>query len=506
MNKPTGDQIKWSFISGGGEMGEFTRSYNWSQSVIGDPLQWPQSLKLTLSMILSSRFPMFLWWGEDLVQYYNDAFRPILGNKEKHPKALGQNAIDCWPESWDTINPLIQKVRLRGEATWSEDQLIPIYRNGKIEDVYWTFSYSPIFSQEMKVEGVLAVCTDTTSKVKAKQAIEESEQRFRLLAESADILIATSDENGKADYFNKAWIEFTGRTMQELIELGWKDLLHPEDFDRFTSSYEKAYTNKEILEIELRLLNKYKEYRWLLANIPPRFDLKGEFKGYVSTCLDITDRKIAVKELMESEQKLISIVENAPFPIGVYVGKNMQITLANKSIMDVWGKGYGVIGKTYFETLPELKNQDVYQKLSDVYETGVPFQANNQKLYLKVDDKLKEHYFNYSFTPLYDAKGKVYGILNTAADVTDINFANRKVQESEKHLKNTILTAPVAICILTGKDFSVELANERMFEIWGIKSDNVLNKPIFTVLPEAKDQGLEELLEKVLTSGQTVYR
>lgn len=504
MSKAPGDHNEWSFLSVGGEMAELIRNYDWSKSVLGTPNLWPTSLKLMLSTILSAKFPMLLLWGDDLVQFYNDAVRPSMGVDGKHPQALGQRAEECWHEVWDSIFPLIHQVKNGGEATWNEDQLLPIYRNGKLEDVYWTFGYSPVYSEEMKVEGVLVVCTETTAKVKAKQAVEESEQRFRLLAESADILIATSNENGKPDYFNKAWVEFTGRSMNELVQGGWRDLLHPEDSDRFATSYQQAYHNREILEIELRLLNKEKEYRWILAKIPPRFSSEGLFKGYVSTCLDITDRKKAAKELIESEQRLSSIVDNAPFPIGVYVGREMRIVLTNKAIMDVWGKGYEIIGKTYFETLPELESQDIYQKLERVYDTGIPFHGKNQKIYLKVGDEVREQYFNYSFTPLFDSKGKIYGVMNTAADVTDINFANQKVKENEKHLRDTILKAPVAICILNGSNYKVVLANDKMYEIWGVEADNVLNKPIFEALPEAKNQGLEERLNKVYTTGQTV--
>ncbi|HXU27256.1 MAG TPA: hypothetical protein VN698_08485 [Bacteroidia bacterium] len=98
------------------------------------------------------------------MQFYNDAYRPSLGNDGKHPKALGQKGKECWPEVWDTIYPLIKQVYTTGEATWSEDRLIPIYRNGKIEDVYWTFSHSPIENEEGYIEGVLVICTETTKK------------------------------------------------------------------------------------------------------------------------------------------------------------------------------------------------------------------------------------------------------------------------------------------------------------------------------------------------------
>ena len=99
-----------NFLSGGGEMGEFTRNYNWSSTPVGSPEQWPQSLKTIVSTILRCKFPMFLWWGKDLIQFYNDAYRPSMGNNGKHPEALGAKGADTWPEIWPVIYPLIQQV------------------------------------------------------------------------------------------------------------------------------------------------------------------------------------------------------------------------------------------------------------------------------------------------------------------------------------------------------------------------------------------------------------
>lgn len=150
----------YGFLAGGGEMGERTRQHDWSRTVIGAPDHWSKSLRSTVATILSSRFPMFLWWGQDLIQFYNDAYRPSLGNEGKHPGALGQKGKDCWPEIWDIIYPLISQVLTTGQATWSEDQLVPIYRNGAIEDVYWTFGYSPVRDDDETIRGVLVICTE----------------------------------------------------------------------------------------------------------------------------------------------------------------------------------------------------------------------------------------------------------------------------------------------------------------------------------------------------------
>jgi hypothetical protein len=124
-----------NFIAGGGEMSSLIATYDWSSTSLGNINDWPQSLQTTLSIIIHSKFPMFLYWGPDLICFYNDAYRPSLGNDGKHPIALGAKAKDVWPEIWDVIYPQIQQVFAGKDATWVEDQLLPIYRNGKIENV-----------------------------------------------------------------------------------------------------------------------------------------------------------------------------------------------------------------------------------------------------------------------------------------------------------------------------------------------------------------------------------
>ena len=92
---PTQDPL--AFLQGGGEMGQLMRTLDWSKTSLGPAGYWPQSLRTTLSIMLTAKLPMGLWWGEDLVQFYNDAYRPCLGNEGKHPQALGQRCADCWP-------------------------------------------------------------------------------------------------------------------------------------------------------------------------------------------------------------------------------------------------------------------------------------------------------------------------------------------------------------------------------------------------------------------------
>lgn len=183
-----------SFLQGGGEMGRLIRSKDWNRTPLGDVSGWPQSLRTTLSIILRSKFPMFLFWGPDLICFYNDAYRPSLGNEGKHPAILGVKGVEAWAEIWHIIKPLIDQVMNEGEATWSEDQFIPIYRNGTIEKVYWTFSYSPVIDESGKVAGVFVTCMETTSKVltqaeqsASRKLLEEAEKKFRNLVINAPV-------------------------------------------------------------------------------------------------------------------------------------------------------------------------------------------------------------------------------------------------------------------------------------------------------------------------------
>ena len=97
------------FLAGGGEMGALTRAKDWSSTAVGEPETWPQSLRTALSILLNSKFPMFLWWGPELICFYNDAYRPSLGINGKHPAILGMPAVEAWPEIWTIIKPLIDQ-------------------------------------------------------------------------------------------------------------------------------------------------------------------------------------------------------------------------------------------------------------------------------------------------------------------------------------------------------------------------------------------------------------
>jgi len=135
---------------------------------------------------------------------------------------------------------------------------------------------------------------------------------------------------------------------------------------------------------------------------------------------------------------LKNIVDNTPLPIAVYTGNELKIELANPAMIKAWGKGTEVIGKKYLEVVPEIENQQIFDQALRVFQTGIPFHAKNKKVELIIDDVLKTFYFNYSFIPLFDNEKKIYGIMNTGADVSDLYEAHKKIQSSDERLRMAI--------------------------------------------------------------------
>lgn len=452
-------------------MGHLTSTHNWSQTPLGPPDQWPLSLRTTLSILLNSKFPMFLFWGSESLCFYNDAYRPSLGNDGKHPNALGKPGAEVWPEIWPVIKPLIDQIMTGGEATWSEDQLIPIFRNGAVEDVYWTFSYSPVSDESGEPAGVFVTCTETTEKIiRAKQQqeqkevqyivqqrLKESEERFRTMAEDSDILIAMSDETGQTTYLNKQWTELTGQPVTDLYQLGCVDWIHPDDRDAFLSLYGSALSRQESFGGELRILNKHKEYRWLLVRCPARYRHDGTFAGYISSAIDITERKKAEVSLRASEAKLRSLIAAAPVAIGVFVGRDLVVDLPNQLFIDIVGKGSNIAGKPLREVMPELitENQPFLQILDDVYTTGQMFQSYGSRVDIMRQGVMTHNYYNITYSPLFNEAGDVYAILDIAVDVTGQILAQQQVAESEAALRGAIELAQLGT-------WSIDVATNRL--------------------------------------------
>ena len=152
-----------NFVGGGGELGALIRAHGWADSPLGPPDSWPQSLKTAVRIMLTSRQPIWIGWGTELIYLYNDAYQTIIGGK--HPWALGRPTREVWSEIWSDIGPMLATAMGGVEGTYVEEQLLIMERNGYPEETYYTFSYSPIPDDEGNPGGIICANTDDTARV-----------------------------------------------------------------------------------------------------------------------------------------------------------------------------------------------------------------------------------------------------------------------------------------------------------------------------------------------------
>jgi hypothetical protein len=165
-------------------MGARIRAFDWSQTPVGPVDAWPQTLKTAVSICLGSRYPIVIWWGRQaFTQFYNNAYISFLGTS-KHPAYLGKSGRECWDEIWHVMGPMWESVFATGEATWSEDFLYVIARNLPREEIYVTFSYSPIRCDSGAAEGIFCACYETTGRVIGERGLKTLRDLARTVMEA----------------------------------------------------------------------------------------------------------------------------------------------------------------------------------------------------------------------------------------------------------------------------------------------------------------------------------
>ncbi|MES1160041.1 MAG: ATP-binding protein [Bacteroidota bacterium] len=431
----------YGFLTGGGEMGERTRLYDWAATSVGLPEHWPKSLRSTVATILSSRFPMFLWWGPDLIQFYNDAYRPSLGNEGKHPTALGQKGKDCWPEIWDIIFPLISQVLSTGEATWSEDQLVPIYRNGAIEDVYWTFGYSPVRDDEDNINGVLVICTETTQKVNYLQELTQSKKELEFAVDAADL--GTWDLNPVTNKFtaNARLKEWFGLQPGQEIELPLAiAVIHEEDRQRVSEAISRALQPESggHYDIEYRIINPHTTIeRIVRAKGKALFNEENQPFRFNGILQDITEQKmadhierLARQKVEENEKNFRNTILGAPVAISIFKGPQFIVEIANERMFELWGKTPAeMLHRPLFEGLPEGRNQGFEEMLTNIFNTGITHTAQELPARLPRNGVIEQHYIDVLYEPERGAHGEITGIIAVAILVTERVKARRQIEE-----------------------------------------------------------------------------
>jgi signal transduction histidine kinase/CheY-like chemotaxis protein len=453
-----------AFLSGGGVAGELARSIDWSRTPLGPPATWPGSLQTMVGVILSSRHPMFLWWGPELIQFYNDAYLPSFG-RGKHPAAMGQPGRDCWQEIWPIIWPQIDDVMTRRKPSWNEDALVPIFRNGRIEEVYWTYGYSPVIDEAGAVGGTLVVCTETTARVIASRRAStiralgekstwatDPQLLLRHAAEAlgeatADVpfaLMYVRDATG-ADFRLVQSAGLRDPATEELVRARVLPLLLAHDGARERLRTPVAIDPSGLpggpwpepaSSIYIAPLGRSpggRPFGFVVFGLSPRLSFDGAYRDHLEQLADQISlgyaRIDAFRMRTAAENERNSLLLQAPVATALLTGPHHLFQLANPRYCQMVGR-VDVVGKTYLEAFPELAATPLPGILDRVYQTGEPFFTSELLVPLRKQpgDPLEDCFFTFNLEPLRDAGGTVYGMMAVAVEITEL-VLSRKVLE-----------------------------------------------------------------------------
>lgn len=424
-----------SFLSGGGEMGELIRQKDWSKTTLGIPETWSQSLRLALSIILNTKFPMFLFWGDELLCFYNDAYRPSLGIDGKHPAMLGGRGEDHWQEIWIDIKPLIDNALSGGEANWSEDQLLPIYRNGKMENAYWTFSYSPINNEYGKSEGVFVTCVETTKKMEAIKELKISQEKLEFAINATEL--GTWDLDIKTNIFQynqqiKHWYGLDAENEIE-VSVALKSVVE-EDLPRVINKMAMLTESKsdEMLEVQYRAFSKFdQKERTLLAKGKVLFDENGEALRLSGTIQDITE-EVAYKKNQEEKYNFNTmLLESNPDCVKIINNEGKINYMNENGVLLLEGENKDYFQNRLWETMwGDQERILVHEAVEKAFQgQNINFQAPAMTV------KGTYKWWDIIITALPNVDGNIKEVLAVSRDISQIKIDEKKLEESEELLR-----------------------------------------------------------------------
>ena len=302
-----------AFLEGGGQVGALMRAHDWSGSPLGAPETWPQSLRSVVGLLLNSKFPMFVAWGEKLGFLYNDAYAEILAGK--HPRSLGARFYDIWSEIWPDIWPLIEAA-LAGSASYRENLPLTMKRKGFVEQTWFTFSYSPVRDESGAVAGMFCVVAETTAQVIAEQEASAERKVLADIVEGTDAFVQVCDLNYRWLAINKAAADEFARIFGVRPKVGQSmlDLLEdqPRHRDEVKSIWSRALAGEHFTEVsELGVPDRDRRVYEMKFNILR--DRNGLQIGAYQFVYDVTERLndqaslVAAQDQLRQAQKMETI-------------------------------------------------------------------------------------------------------------------------------------------------------------------------------------------------------
>ena len=431
------------FLLGGGEIGALMRAHDWSASPLGPPAGWPQSLRTAVRLMLNTGHPMYIWWGPELSCLYNDAYSRSIG-PERHPRSLGRGAREVWAEIWPLIGPQIEQVMSGRGATWHVDQLVPITRHGRVEDVYWTYSYSPIDDETAPggIGGVLVVCSETTQQVLAARQLGAERDRLARLFEQAPIFMALlQGPEHRFEIANPAYRQLVGHrpvvgkttaeALPEAAGQGYVAIL-----DSVFSSGQPYRANGAKYEIQ-PTADAPGEQRFLDFVYQPIKDAAGAVSGIFVLGADVTSQMQAYHDLRESEASFRSALKagrmgswETDHTTGTRIWSQEGMALFGLDLVD----GRGTLGGPGDEYVAALHPED--RHLAQHYRQLAEDQDGFAAEYRVVrPDGTTVWLSGRGLVTARDADGKPQRLVSIMADVTEANQAAEQLRVERERLR-----------------------------------------------------------------------
>ena len=396
----------------------------------------------------------------------------------------------------ETVESPVEKVLREGGIVGLANHTVLLARDGSeipIDD-----SGAPIRDDAGRITGVVLVFHDITERRAAESALRESEGRFRVLADTAPVMIWMSDTDKSCFYFNQPWLDFTGRTLEEESGDGWFEGVHPEDREACVETFDKSLDAREQFKMEYRLRRGDGEYRWVLDHGVPRHSPSGRFLGYVGSCIDIHERREAERE----RSRLAAIVESSQDAV---IGKTLDgtITSWNEAAARMYGyTAAEAVGRNISFVVPEERLEELREIMARV---GRGESVKNLET-VRASKGGARFDVSLTISPIRDGTGRWVGASTIARDISAPKRAEEErarlalmVERERLRLRNLVADVPGVVWEAWGApDESgqhINFVSDHVEKMLGYTVDEWLSTPNFwltIVHPEDRERASAE--------------
>jgi PAS domain S-box-containing protein len=431
-----------------------------------------------------------------LEPYYSERYLEMMGYKKdtlpNHEDLLSK----IHPEDMPRRNEAIKKALETGSLD-IEMRVLPDNRN-----IRWVKGRGKIFYDEHGVpEKMLGTLMDITEAKKILSVLQESEERFRNVANSAPVFIWMAGTDKLRNFFNLAWLNFTGRTMEEERGYGWTEGVHPDDFNQCVNYYIDSFDKKEEFYIQYRLKRHDGEYRWMSARAVPRFSISGIFEGYIGACMDIHEQVVYQRKLKDDEERL-NIIINAS-ELGTWE-LNLKTKDAQYSDRCLQILGYSNRSKaTRQKILMQFHPEDLLiraRAFKRALITGVLFFEAR----VNWSDH-STHWIESKGKVFYDDNNKPSHIIGTLRDITEQKYYQQELEDREKKFR--LLADSMPELVWTGDvEGNLNYFNQSVYDYTGLTPEQIRKEGWLQIVhPADREENIRLWLDAVSTGKDFLF-